>query len=136
MPGADFLDLGNWNAHCAKCGFKFKASDLIKEGSGAGLSSQYVCRKCWRPKQPQDLVRGIPDKPAAPWVQRFPEVYNTDFCDIYGISCLADWAVADCSICDYLPSGLDITESDLALALDEDEDTTILTDDTLLEIIP
>ena len=76
MPGADFLDLGSWNAHCAKCGFKFKANELIKESAGAGLSSMYVCRKCWRPRQPQEFVRGIPEKPQAPWIQKFPDTYT------------------------------------------------------------
>lgn len=102
MPGADFLDLGNWNANCAKCGFKFKASELIKESAGAGLSSMYVCRKCWRPRQPQDFVRGIPENPSAPFVQKFPETYVTDFCTLQGISALPDYAIADCAIADYV----------------------------------
>jgi len=61
---ADFLKLGDWNADCFFCGKKYKASELKKHWQGF-----YLCSSCWEPRHPQDFVRGVPDKPAAPWVQ-------------------------------------------------------------------
>lgn len=67
---ADYLALGDWNAVCSMCGAKFKASQLIKHWQGL-----YRCERCWEPRQPQDFVRGIPDNPAAPWVQKPVDVF-------------------------------------------------------------
>ncbi len=128
MPGADYLAEGTWNAECQLCGRKYKAQDLIRHWQGG-----YHCFKCWKPRHPQDFVRAIPDRPAAPWVQHYPERFS-EICDLFGISCLADYAVADCSICDYGPT-FEMTDADIALALDEDEDVEILTDSGL-EIFP
>lgn len=61
---ADFLQLGDWNATCSLCGFKFKASELRKHWQG-----QYRCQKCWEPRHPQDYVKGIPDDMSVPWSQ-------------------------------------------------------------------
>lgn len=121
---ADNLELGDWNAACFECGRKFKASQMMKHWQG-----YYLCPEHWEPRQPQDFVRGVPDKPAAPWVQQESDTFITDFCDLYGISCLADIAVADCAICDLVPEGLDIGTDQLSLATTEDEDVLILTDE-------
>ena len=76
MSDADYLELGDWNADCAKCGGKFKASTMRKESAGPGLSAMFVCQKCWRPRQPQDFVRGISDNMSVPWVQHFPDEFT------------------------------------------------------------
>lgn len=133
MPGADFLDLGNWNANCAKCGFKYKASELIKEAAGAGLSAMWVCRKCWRPRQPQEFVRGIPEKPQAPWVQKFPETYVTNFCDLYGISAVVGYAVVDCSTVEMVYTGSDPLPDEFDY-LTTDADDGLLADTTTIDI--
>ena len=67
---ADFLDLGNWNAACFQCGRKFKASEMLKHWQG-----YYVCVDHWEPRHPQDFVRGVADKPAAPWVQQETDTF-------------------------------------------------------------
>lgn len=67
MGKADYLQLGDWNAQCFFCGFKFKASTLVRYWQGF-----YVCKDCWEPRQPQDFVRGIPDIQTPPWVQPLP----------------------------------------------------------------
>lgn len=72
---ADHLQLGDWNAICSVCGRKYKASDMLKQPGGVGTpwgGGTYVCKRDYRPRQPQDFVRGIPDKMAAPWVQPWP----------------------------------------------------------------
>lgn len=71
MKGSrDYFAPGDWNATCYVCGGKFKASELIKHWQG-----YHVCSECWEPRHPQDFVRGVADKPAAPWVQKENEVY-------------------------------------------------------------
>lgn len=54
--------VGDWNALCDRCGFKFKASELYRTWDG-----YYVDRECWEPRHPQDFVRGIPDDSSVPW---------------------------------------------------------------------
>lgn len=61
---ADYLELGDWNAACSMCGRKRKASTMVKNWQG-----MWRCPEHNEPRQPQDFVRGIPDKQTAPWVQ-------------------------------------------------------------------
>lgn len=127
----DYLDLGNWNVACAQCQRKRKASEMKQLPPGTPGAGLYVCPEHWEPRHPQDFVRGIPDKPAAPFVQHQNDTFTGGDCDLYGISCLADWAVADCSICDYISPGLDIVDADLEIATEEDDTVLILTEDGL-----
>lgn len=46
------LYLGEWNADCDRCGFKFKASDLREDWQGLML-----CRDCYEPRHPSDFFR-------------------------------------------------------------------------------
>lgn len=81
---ADYLDLGNWNAACGYCGRKRKASDMRQLPPGVDGAGLYVCYpEHWFPRQPQDLVRGIPDVQTPPWVQPSVDImtdptYNLD----------------------------------------------------------
>ncbi len=94
---ADFLALGDWNASCAECGQKRKASTMKQLPPGVPGAGMYVCPEHWNPRQPQDYVRGVADNMAAPWVQEVAVTY-ADFCTT--VSSIADYAIADCSICD------------------------------------
>jgi len=64
MGRADYLKLGDWNAICDRCGFKYKASQLKAEWTGLR-----VCSQCWERRHPQDYVRGVYDKQAPPWTR-------------------------------------------------------------------
>lgn len=64
MGRADYLKLGDWNAICDRCGFKYKASQLRHEWTGL-----YVCQECWEPRHEQDFVRGVEDDPSVPWTR-------------------------------------------------------------------
>lgn len=69
---ADYLELGDWNVECAVCGRKYKASECVRQSAGVGppwASSMWVCQRDYRMRQPQDFVRGIPDRMEAPFVQ-------------------------------------------------------------------
>lgn len=66
---ADYLDLGNWNAQCALCGRKRKASDMNQIPPGVPGAGLYKCKEHEYKRNPQDFVRGIPDDMTPPWVQ-------------------------------------------------------------------
>jgi len=61
---ADYLKLGDWNAQCDRCSFKFKASKLRKTWEGF-----YVCNACWEPRHPSDFFRLPPDDSSVPWTR-------------------------------------------------------------------
>lgn len=56
MGRADQFQPGTYNAICDRCGFKWKMCDLKKEWTGL-----MVCRFCYDPRHPQDLVRAKPE---------------------------------------------------------------------------
>ena len=91
MGIADYLALGDWNAICARCGAKFKASMLRREWQG-----YYVCSSCHEPRHPQDFVRGIPDVQVTPWAQPALAPTYVAFCSIQGSSGMSGQAVSGC----------------------------------------
>ena len=54
----DYLKIGDYNAYCDVCGFKFKASELKDRWDG-----YKVCEKDYEPRHPQDFVRGVEPYP-------------------------------------------------------------------------
>ena len=58
------LVLGDWNAICDTCGFKFKASEMRKDWRG-----MRVCQDDYEPKHPQLMIRVPRDDPSVPWVR-------------------------------------------------------------------
>lgn len=69
----DYAALGDWNAYCQVCGFKYKASELQKRWDGV-----YVCKTDWEPRHPQDLIKLPKDIQATPWNSPTPvEQYRT-----------------------------------------------------------
>ena len=73
------LKLGDWNAICDRCGFKFKASKLRKTWDG-----WMVCPEDWETRHPQEFVRARPDKQSVPWVR--PEKADTFVSVTYNLS--------------------------------------------------
>lgn len=69
----DYALVGSWNAVCDRCGFKYKAGELRKEWDGL-----MVCDKCWEPRNPQDLVRPLPDPEPVPWSRPKPPPNNVN----------------------------------------------------------
>lgn len=51
MSNVDTFVLGDYNAACAECGRKFKASQLLKHWKG-----YYVCPEHWESRHPQDFA--------------------------------------------------------------------------------
>ncbi len=66
----DYYVNGDWNAYCARCGGKFKASQLRKQWQG-----YYVCPDDWEMRQPQDFVRSIREHPEVPWAQNPADIF-------------------------------------------------------------
>ena len=62
MGRADHLKLGDHNAICDVCGFKYKASELRRRWDG-----HYVCTKDWEIRHPSDLFRAKEDDPSVAW---------------------------------------------------------------------
>lgn len=96
---ADYLELGDFNAVCFECGRKRKASTLKKHWQG-----YWVCPEHWEARHPQDFVRSVPDEITPPF-QQPPEDCFVEVCSWEGRMALADVAVCDCAICDYLAPG-------------------------------
>lgn len=61
------LKMGDWNAICDVCGFKFKASELRQRWDG-----RMVCELDWETRQPQDLIKVPKDDPSVPWTRPRP----------------------------------------------------------------
>jgi hypothetical protein len=55
---SNYLKVGDHLAWCMRCGFRYHASELIKEWTGF-----LVCSPCLDPRHPQDLIRGIRETP-------------------------------------------------------------------------
>lgn len=58
----NYLELGQWNVICDRCGFQFK-SGMIKD-EWTGLK---VCKECWESRHPQTLIQVPKDDPSIPW---------------------------------------------------------------------
>lgn len=106
---ADYLELGSWNVACAECGRKRKAEDMRKLPKGVSGAGLYVCYpEHWDARHPQEFVRGIPDRPAAPYTQR--QIDNTVFfCTPNSLSAVPGQAVPECAIPGYLSIAYDPT---------------------------
>ena len=102
MGRADYLDLGNWNAVCDRCGNKFKASMLRKDWQGL-----YVCPRDYEPRQPQDFVKGVADIQSPPWTRPPPEEVFATFCTPNGRTGISDYATADCWIVEFRDPAFD-----------------------------
>jgi hypothetical protein len=103
---ADFLDLGNWNAQCSMCGRKRKGGDLVRNWQGL-----WRCPEHNEQRQPQDFVRPVADNQLPPFVQT--ATYNFVYvCDPEGVTAIADYAVADCAIADFISPAFDPTVTD------------------------
>jgi hypothetical protein len=59
---SNYFKLGDFAAFCDRCGFRFHASELRKEWQGF-----MVCAGCYEPRNQQDFIRSIPEKPAPPF---------------------------------------------------------------------
>ena len=113
---ADYLALGDWNISCSMCGRKRKASEVVKNWQG-----MWRCPQHNEPRHPQEYVRAVPDIQTPPWTQPDPADVFAPFCEPFGISAVADYAVADCAICDFvnpisgLPSALPLVIDQLTI---------------------
>lgn len=55
---------GDWNVICDASGRKMKASQCVKQWDGAIVARKYVDRR-----NPQDFVRGVPDRQNVPFAR-------------------------------------------------------------------
>lgn len=58
---------GTWLAECDRCGFQFRNTQLAREWTGLRVCKGPGTNNCWEPRQPQDYLRGKPDRQAPDW---------------------------------------------------------------------
>ena len=102
--GRDFLDLGQWNAVCAMCGRKRKASELVKNWQG-----MWRCPEHNEPRHPQEYVRAVPDMQTPPWTQPEPADIFVHYCTPNTTTAIAWYAEAGCAIAGYISPMFDAT---------------------------
>ena len=73
MGKYDHYREGDYNAVCAHCGRKGKASEMRKLPAGIPGAGMLVHPEHYVERNPQDFVRGIPEKQVPPWIQPPPE---------------------------------------------------------------
>jgi hypothetical protein len=98
-PGPkDYLKVGDWNAFCDVCGFKFKSSELRKR-----WDNLMVCAEDFEMRHPQDLIKSIPEKPAPPFSRPrnqgdsplLPVTFTSPMVDNAGNTYFIDFGPAD-----------------------------------------
>jgi hypothetical protein len=94
----NYLKLGDYNAICDVCGFKFKASELKKRWDNV-----MVCPVDYEPRHPQLYIHVSPDSSNVPWVRPEPADLFIDpvQCSLEGNQATADIGVADCMRADF-----------------------------------
>src|SRR6266404_4604764 len=90
---ADYQKPGTWNARCSMCFAKRKADEMVRNWQG-----MYRCKEHDETRHPQDFVRTVQDNPSVPWSQPGGTTFVT-LCDVFGITSVAGYAVAGCSVC-------------------------------------
>ena len=60
----DYLALGDWNAFCDGCHFKFKASELRKDWQG-----YMKCGPCFETRHPMDFQKPPRPSQPVPWTR-------------------------------------------------------------------
>lgn len=78
------LKLGQWNAICDRCGFKFKSGELKKDWQGL-----MVCNEDFELRNPQDFLRIQPERVVPDWVRpRPPDIFieNLGLFDVMAVS--------------------------------------------------
>lgn len=48
---------------CDRCGYKVHLSELRREWNGLMTCFGGTTNNCWEPRNPQDFVRGVPERP-------------------------------------------------------------------------
>jgi hypothetical protein len=63
----DYFAPNEWSFRCDECGLKWKSSRALKRWDNC-----MVCPLCFELRNPQDLLKGMPDHPAPPWTRPDP----------------------------------------------------------------
>jgi len=71
MPETTYAK-GQWSVICDRCGFEYKSRKLAKEWTGLMTCKGSGTNNCWEVRNPQDFVKGKPDRQAPSWVRPIP----------------------------------------------------------------
>ncbi len=83
---------GEWNCTCQVCGFRFPASKIKHRWDGL-----LVCKSCWEPRHPQDLLRVPSEDTSVPFSSPEPDPVFIPVCSINGQTHFAGYASAGCA---------------------------------------
>lgn len=72
MGQADYLKLGDFNALCDVCGFKYKGSQLKARWDGL-----MVCPDDWEMRHSQDFIKGRKEQQSIPFARPDTEAFIT-----------------------------------------------------------
>lgn len=72
MGRADYLKLGDFNALCEVCGFKYKGSELKRRWDGV-----MVCPEDFEVRHPQDFIKGRKEDQSIPFSSPDTEAFIT-----------------------------------------------------------
>lgn len=84
---------GAHNVTCQRCAGQFKNYELRRE-----WDNLWVCHTCWEPRNPQDFVRGIPDRQSVPWTTGDPPWVSVVRVDPPGLRTLDAYIIDSISI--------------------------------------
>lgn len=87
----DYYKPGDWNAICDMCGFRFKASELMKN-----WKNEYVCKADWEPRHPQTYLRVPHEDVSVPWARPEGEDVYLEICWLWERSAYAGLGSAGC----------------------------------------
>lgn len=91
----NWLRLGDWNAICDVCGFKHKASTMLKRWDGL-----MVCKQDFEVRHPQDYIKGVVDDPSVPWTRPDADLFVVSpyVCNVFNSQAITGVTVAGCMI--------------------------------------
>jgi len=97
----NWLKLGDYNAICASCGRKFKASTMLKRWDGL-----FVCKADYEVKHPQLSLRVHGDKQTVP-IPRPDSVTDVfiNYCDIINSQGIAGIGISGCMVAGKVATG-------------------------------
>lgn len=107
MGKYDYYKEGDWNAICAACGRKGKASEMRKLPPGIPGAGMYVHPEHYVKRNPQDFVRGVQEKMSPPWTQPQAEDTFVEFCTPNMTSAVPGFANPGCAYPGYLSPAFD-----------------------------
>ncbi len=93
-----YLKIGDWNASCDVCGFRYKASQLLLRWDGAR-----TCSRCYETRHPQDMIKVPKEAPPIPWTRPENDIFVGPSCSYFTKLAVPGVGTAGCMIAGNAP---------------------------------